>query len=148
MLLQFSLYVGLFWKAMPHRGYFFNGKQVHGVKEGKDRFTVILVTSMLGEIIRPMIVGKSVKLRSFPTKKSFYYESSPLAWVTTEILLKYLLMMNSKFKREERSVAVVLDNCPCHRVNSELLTHIKLYFLPPNTTSIGQPLDAGVKYFS
>lgn len=50
------------------------------------------------------------------------------------------------FESQNRSVAIILDNCSSHNVESSDLTKIKLYFLPPNTTSIGQPLDAG--YYS
>lgn len=132
---------------MPHRSYYPKGNVQHGVKEGKDRFTAILMTSMLGEKIKPMIIGKSVKPRSFPTnllKRNFQYESSSKAWVTSTIFLKYLLMLNVMFKNKKRNVAIILDNCSSHSVDTKLLTNISLFFLPPNTTSIGQPMDAGV----
>ena len=39
---------------------------------------------------------------------------------------------------------VAIDNCPAHP-HIENLKAIKLFFLPPNTTSITQPMDQGVK---
>jgi hypothetical protein len=145
-LIRISI-LGIFWKAMPHRSFFLKGKVAHGVKEGKDRFTAILAVSMEGEKLKPMIIGKSAKPRLFPSSilpRNFYYESSSKAWITTAIFLKYLLILNIIFKSEDRSVAIILDNCSPHNVDSSLLSNIKLFFLPPNTTSIGQPMDAGV----
>ena len=37
----------------------------------------------------------------------------------------------------------MIDNCPAHP-HIENLKAIKLFFLPPNTTSITQPMDQGV----
>ena len=46
-------------------------------------------------------------------------------------------------KNEGRKIALVLDNCPAHPT-IQGLTHVKLVFLPPNTTAKSQPMDAGV----
>ena len=40
-------------------------------------------------------------------------------------------------------MALVIDNCPAHPHN-ENLKSIKLFFLPPITTSTIQPMDQGV----
>jgi hypothetical protein len=138
---SFKLYLRIFWKAMPNRGYFLKQKIVRGVKEGKDRFTALICVSMMGEKIKPMIIGKSANPRSFPKdnhthQKYFYYHSSSNAWVTTIVFLKYLLILNVKFKAERRSIALLLDNCSSHHVDESLLTNIKLFFLPPNTTEV------------
>lgn len=138
---------GVFWRMMPHRSFFFKDKVFHGVKEPKDRFTALLTVSMVGEKVKPMIVGKSQLPRSFPKSNflpNFYYAFSPSAWVTSSIFLRYLLILNEMFKSQNRKTAVILDNCASHNVHTSDLTHIKLFFLPPNTTSIGQPLDAGL----
>ena len=51
--------------------------------------------------------------------------------------------LDRKFLSEGRNVALVIDNCPAHP-HIENLKAIKLFFLPPNTTSITQPMDQGV----
>jgi hypothetical protein len=43
-----------------------------------------------------------------------------------------------------RKVLLILDNAGCHNLNGIELKNVKLKFLPPNTTSKLQPLDAGV----
>ena len=51
--------------------------------------------------------------------------------------------VNKKFQAEGRKVALIIDNCPAHPV-IENLSHIKLDFLPPDTTSVSQPMDQDV----
>ena len=48
--------------------------------------------------------------------------------------------LDRKFASEGRSIASVIDNCPAHS-HIENLKSIKLFFLPPNTTSSTQPID-------
>ncbi|KAJ8524696.1 hypothetical protein ON010_g16420 [Phytophthora cinnamomi] len=44
-----------------------------------------------------------------------------------------------------RKVLLLVDNASCHKILRNL-THVTVHFLPPNMTSVVQPLDAG-KYF-
>jgi hypothetical protein len=137
---------GIFWKAMPNRSLIISGKCSHGVKEGKDRFTAMIVVSMIGEKIPPMIIGRSEQPRTFPKhcNKPFYYSSSKNAWLTNFIFLKYLNILNNKFVAEKRMIALILDNCSSHSIGDSVFSNIKLFFLPPNTTAVGQPLDCGI----
>ncbi|KAG0441601.1 Tigger transposable element-derived protein 6 [Dictyocoela muelleri] len=50
--------------------------------------------------------------------------------------------MNRKFKGERREVLFLVDNCSGHKISN--FSNIKFKFLPKNTTSILQPLDAGI----
>ncbi|CAO0795924.1 unnamed protein product [Mucor circinelloides] len=50
---------------------------------------------------------------------------------------------NNRMKKENRNVALVLDNAPVHD-RDLTYSNVKLVFLPPNTTSHYQPLDAGI----
>ena len=48
-------------------------------------------------------------------------------------------------QREQREIILFLDNAGCHPVSlQEMFSNIKVVFLPPNTTSRLQPIDAGV----
>ena len=50
---------------------------------------------------------------------------------------------DKKFVSEGKKVALVIDSCPAHP-QIENLKSIKLFFLPPNTTSQTRAVDQGV----
>ena len=50
--------------------------------------------------------------------------------------------VNKKFQAEGRKVAPIIDNCQAYPI-IENLSHVKLVFFPPNTTSVSQSTDQG-----
>ena len=54
--------------------------------------------------------------------------------------------LDVKFQKENRKIALIIDNCPAHPTIADL-SNVKLIFLPPNTTSVSQPMDQGVIAF-
>ncbi|GBN80184.1 hypothetical protein AVEN_96301-1 [Araneus ventricosus] len=63
--------------------------------------------------------------------------------MTSNIFKEFLLKWDKELKDEK--IVLLLDNCSAHPAEEELhLKNIKLVFLPPNTTSIIQPLDQGI----
>ena len=60
-----------------------------------------------------------------------------------KLLEEWLTELDRKFAFEGRIAAFAIDNCPVHP-HIDNLKAIKLYFLPPNTTSKTQPMDQGV----
>ena len=56
---------------------------------------------------------------------------------------EWLREVDRKFAFEGRNVAFVIDNCTTHP-HTDNLKAIKLYFLPPNTTSRTQTMDQGI----
>ena len=53
--------------------------------------------------------------------------------------------MNKRVKIEERHIILFLDNAPRHPPSlTDMFSNIKVAFLPKNTTSRTQPLDAGI----
>jgi hypothetical protein len=57
---------------------------------------------------------------------------------------EWLLKFDKRMRAEKRNIALILDNCAAHSVNTAAVRNISVYFLPPNTTSKTQPMDAGV----
>ena len=51
--------------------------------------------------------------------------------------------LDVKFQKENRKIALIIDNCPAHPTIADL-SNVKLIFLPPNTISVSQPMDQGV----
>nr|XP_042897356.1 tigger transposable element-derived protein 6-like [Parasteatoda tepidariorum] len=46
-------------------------------------------------------------------------------------------------RKEKRNIIIFVDNCAAHSKENKY-TNIKLQFLPPNSTSVLQPMDQGV----
>ena len=51
--------------------------------------------------------------------------------------------LDGTFLRENRKIALIIDNYPVHSMIGNL-SDVRLIFLPPNTTSVSQPMDQGV----
>jgi len=66
------------------------------------------------------------------------------AWMTTEIMEQWLHYFNAEIWFQNKQILLFLDNATC-RPNIQLL-NVKLIMMPPNTTSITQPMDQGVIY--
>jgi len=50
-------------------------------------------------------------------------------------------------RRADRNILLLMDNAKCHETeNLETLSNVRVYFLPPNTTSYLQPIDQGIIY--
>jgi hypothetical protein len=60
-----------------------------------------------------------------------------------DIFVPFFEHLNDKMARRNRKIVVLMDNAACHD-SSLVLSNVKLLFLPPNTTSLLQPLDAGI----
>ncbi|GBN19546.1 hypothetical protein AVEN_124238-1 [Araneus ventricosus] len=93
----------------------------------------------------PLGVEKSKRPRCFKRVKDFpvNYAHSYNAWMASNIFKEFLLKWDKELKDEK--IVLLLDNCSEYPAEEELhLKNIKLVFLPPNTTSIIQPLDQGI----
>ena len=70
------------------------------------------------------------------------YEANRKAWMTSEIFSTWLRRFNNMMSLKKKKALLFLDNCSSHPPMD--LSHVKLVFLPPNTTSRLQPMDAGI----
>ena len=65
--------------------------------------------------------------------------------MTGEIMKSVLGKLNRRMLNENRKILLFMDNAGCHPDNLlGMLSNIKIFFLPPNTTSALQPLDLGI----
>lgn len=136
---------GLFWQLLPENTMGFLGKKQHGSKQPKTRITLLVGANMNGTDKLPMFaIGKSKNPRAFKNVKRLpvKYEANKKAWMRSDIFERWLNELDTKMKSEARKIAMIVDNCPAHPHVE--LDNIELVFLPPNTTSITQPMDSGV----
>ena len=63
-----------------------------------------------------------------------------LSGIWTDILVEW----DRKLRIQHRKVILFVDNAACHKLVGATLTNITITFMPPNTTSLIQPLDQGI----
>jgi hypothetical protein len=68
------------------------------------------------------------------------WKANRKAWMNRDLMTDWLMCFNRKMELENRKIILFLDNASSHP-DTLNLKNIKLIFLPPNTTSICQPLD-------
>jgi len=68
---------------------------------------------------------------------------------------EFLNSLNEQMRIQDRHIILLADNAPTHPPPSTtplnytgptppVLTHVKVHYLPPNTTAFLQPLDGGI----
>jgi len=138
----------LFWQALPDKTFIQKYKQAKGRKRDRQRVSVCLLVSMKGEKMQPLVIGRSKKPRCFKNKRlqclSIIYDSNSSAWMTKQIFIKYMDIINTEMQKQDRKILIILDNCSSHFIESP--SNIKFVFLPPKTTALIQPLDQGIIY--
>ena len=65
------------------------------------------------------------------------------AWMTTFFWSSWLREPTSNMVLQKRHILLFVDNATSHRMNAEL-SNTKVVFIPPNCTSVLQPMDQGV----
>ncbi|CAG4979710.1 unnamed protein product [Colias eurytheme] len=130
----------------PDKTLKFKGENCSGGKMSKARLTIMVAANMTGSCKRKLLViGKSKKPSCFKNIRSLpvTYEHNVKSWMTSEIFERWLRNWDAELKANNKKVLLLVDNCPAHPAVTNLKC-IKLVFLPPNVTSVLQPMDQGV----
>ena len=84
-------------------------------------------------------------LKDAPRPMSVLYFSNKKAWMNSDIMGSILQGLNRRMNQEKQKIIFFWDNTTCHPETAQAgLKNIKLVFLPTNTISRSQPLDAGI----
>ena len=136
---------GLFYKCVINKTYQLKSEKCSGGKLSKIRITGMAAANAVGDKIPMFVIGKSQKPRCFKNVKFLpcRYRNQKKSWMDGALFEEWVRELDRKFASEGRSIALVIDNCPAHP-HIENLKSIKLFFLPPNTTSATRPMDQGV----
>lgn len=142
---------GHFYRLAPDRTIAV--ERLPGRKKDKVRLTYLACCNATGtEKLPLMCIGKALRPRCFKKKRGqelgFDYHANRKAWMTSALFFGWLLRFSSYISRTgpERKVLLLIDNCSAHGSEQSLpaVDNVDVVFLPPNTTSKLQPLDAGI----
>ncbi|XP_021711844.1 tigger transposable element-derived protein 1-like, partial [Aedes aegypti] len=140
---------------MPSRTYLSTtDPTASGFKAAKERITLLFCSNASGDKqLKPLLLHRAMKPRAMKkvdfNKLPVHWRSNPKAWVTKQIFQDWfenLFVPEVKEYLEgkglEFKALLIVDNAPGHSI----LDHpqVKVVFLPPNTTSLIQPLDQGI----
>ncbi len=78
-----------------------------------------------------------------PKRLPVYWLANKKTWMTRKFYHTVLKRLNKKMKKEDRHIALLVDNAPSHDPDVEY-SNIKVIHLPPNSTPETQPLDKGI----
>ena len=143
---------GCFFKALPAKGLAQKGKKTKGGKKSKQQITVaFFVSAGRGKVGKPIVIWRSKKPRCFRLASASdklvevsYFDDSK-SWMQVEIMEKVLDTINHQMRKQRRKVILFLDNATVHPTSLiDIYSNIKIVFLPKNTSSRLQPLDAGI----
>ena len=127
-------------------------ERLPGRKKAKDRITVLPCSNADGiEKIELMIIGKALIPRVFKNKSGqelgLDYHANKKAWMTATLFFEWLARFHTYIsKTPGRQALLLLDNCSAHGSQQSMpdMDNVRVVFLPPNTTSKVQPMDAGI----
>ncbi|XP_060658136.1 tigger transposable element-derived protein 4-like isoform X2 [Drosophila nasuta] len=137
---------GLFYKLTPDKTLQFKGEKCTEGKLSKERITLLVAANMSGNLKKPLLViGKSMQPRCFQNIQYLPvdYYSNRQAWMTSTIFMNWVRHWDAELQTQNKKILLLVDNCPIHPQISDL-TNITLVFLPPNTTSVLQPMNQGI----
>lgn len=129
-----------------------------GYKKKKERVTILACSNATGSHKLPLgFIGKSKKPRAFKNFRDLsslpvWYRHQKSAWMNCLIFKEWFhnqfvpqvekYLANNNLPRK---AVLLLDNAPSHPDEKELKDgEIECIFLPPNVTSLCQPMDQGV----
>uniref|UniRef100_A0A8C7YX60 DDE-1 domain-containing protein n=1 Tax=Oryzias sinensis TaxID=183150 RepID=A0A8C7YX60_9TELE len=141
----------LFWKKMPSRTFLMEDEmKAPGFKAQKDRFT-LMCGNAAGRMMKPGLIYKSANPRALKSQNTLpvFWMHNSKAWITKVLTSNWFYQSFIPQAREylhEKGMAfqvlLLKDNTGDHAVD---LHHegVRIEFLPPNTTSLLQPMDQG-----
>lgn len=141
--------VALLYRALPRRSIrdCYNHSSYHLIK---DRLTAVLTVYADGRKAPLTVIGKSARPCSFPRHfdaardMGIFYNSQQNAWNTQHIWAQIFRGLNKRSLLQNRAGVNVIDNCSAHTISYEEFEALSAIFLPPNMTSVLQPVDASI----
>lgn len=149
---------GLYWKRLPKKTYISKAeKSAPGYKASKDRLTLLLGGNAEGDFkFKPFLIYQSENPRALKNVNRsdlpVHWRANKKAWMTATLFTDWIkncavpeLKDYCCSQKIDFKMLLLMDNAPGHPIYSDDISeNIKIVFMPPNTTSIIQPMDQGV----
>lgn len=126
-------------------------QRLSGRKVNKERLSIALCANADGSHkLDTLVIGKYQKPRCFKHidigNMAMTYRNNAKAWMITTVFQEWLQEFDRQVGRKHQGqrALLLLDNCSSHKIDGLALQHVEVHFLPPNTTSKIQPMDAGI----
>lgn len=147
-----------YWKTMPRRTFISErSARVRGRKAIKERFTLLLAMNASGNCrLKPTVVHRAKRPRAYKgenmNKLNVHWLNSAKGYVSAKLCLDWLkdcfipdVEDYCKKNNIRFNILLILDNAPGHTpLLADVHPNVRVEFLPPNTTSLIQPLDQEV----
>ena len=133
---------GLFYECLPDESYQLKIEKCSGGKHSKIRITGLAAAIAVCNKLPVFVIGEAKNPRCFKNIKKLpcRYRSQRKSCMDSVLFEEWVRDVNKNFQAEGRKVVLIIDNCLTHSI-IENLSHVKLFFLPPNTTSVSQSID-------
>ena len=146
---------GLFWLELPDNTL--ATKAQSGGKKVKNRITILPTASATGHKLDLWIIGHFANPRPFGRNcrniqgLPFVWKHNKKGWMTAVIFIEYLRWFDAQMAG--RKVLLLVDGFSAHKSGIQQLQELAddtglrnttVEVLPPNTTSIYQPMDQGI----
>ncbi|XP_069195726.1 jerky protein homolog-like [Procambarus clarkii] len=150
---------GLYWRMLPTETMAHSGEDDPSgdYKQNKQRISLLCCANAAGtHKLKLLVIGISKNPRALKSARCLpvIYKDQPSAWMSRVIFVEWF---NKNFVPEVKEhlksvglpqnskVVLLLDNSSTHPRGDELVNgNIIGMFLPPNTTSVIQPMDQGI----
>ncbi|CAI5998273.1 unnamed protein product [Closterium sp. NIES-65] len=150
----------LWLSVLPRRTY--SSGRIPGRKVSKERLTVAFLVNADGShAFWPLVISKAKRPHDFrpdyDPEALCYWRHNAKGCMTSPLFTHFITHLNAAMFAEGRKIVVLLDNASSHMLRSQdawseivcdvrttCMSHVRLVFLPPNTTAFTQPLDQGI----
>lgn len=136
---------GLFYQALPNHTIHFKDKKCTEGQHSKIRLSCMAAANMIGDKLPMFVIGASNNPLCFKGVKQLpcRYRGQTKSWMDSQLFEEWIRELDDQFEIEKRKVALIVDNSAAHpEING--LKSIDVFFLPPNSTTILQPMHQGV----
>ena len=107
---------GIFHRCLTNKTFHLKSDKCSCGKHSKIRITGLAAVNAVGDKLPMFVIGKSQNPWCFKNVRSLpcRYRSQRKSWMDSALFKEWVRELNVKFLRENRKIALIIDNCPAH----------------------------------